>query len=186
MESGTAAQARRRRGDDRRGLPRRPPAQRGRSRSPIRTKGDELSIDLGASWRERSERARRRPRRARPASTGDTIALMLGNRPEFHLVRHRRDAARRDAVLDLPDLRARARSSTSSRTPAREIVITEPAFLANVLEARKNLPGPRARRRDRRRRARGLHDARRRRGRGREAGFDAEASVAAHRRPTTC
>ncbi len=50
---------------------------------------------------------------------GDTVALMIGNRPEFHICRPRGDDARRDAVLDLPDLVARADRLLRSRTPAR-------------------------------------------------------------------
>ena len=41
-------------------------------------------MDLGRAARAR-RRARRRPRRARAWSAGDTVALMLANRPEFHL-----------------------------------------------------------------------------------------------------
>jgi long-chain acyl-CoA synthetase len=70
---------------------------------------------------------------------GDTIALMLTNRPEFHIV----DAA----ALSLgatpfslyqtlaPDQIAYQLTDSNTR-----IVVTEPAFLDNVLEARKSAP----------------------------------------------
>ena len=46
---------------------------------------------------------------------GDTVALMLLNRPEFNMLRHRGDAPRRDSVLDLQHLLGRA-----DRLPVRQ------------------------------------------------------------------
>ena len=50
----------------------------------IRTKDDEVSLTWG-ELRDARRRARRRPARRWACARGDTVALMLGNRPEFHL-----------------------------------------------------------------------------------------------------
>jgi long-subunit acyl-CoA synthetase (AMP-forming) len=74
------------------------------------------------------------------AKRGDTIALMLTNRPEFHIAD--------SAALSLgatpfslyqtlaPDQIAYQLTDSNAR-----VLVTEPAFLDNVLEARKSVPG---------------------------------------------
>ena len=78
---------------------------------------------------------------------------MLINRPEFH-------------VADIAAMTLGATPFSIYQTYApnqiqyviedagAKVIVTEQAFLENVLEARKDLPGPRARDRHRRRRAR--------------------------------
>ena len=51
-------------------------------------------------------------------SRGDTVAIMLGNRPEFHVVDLAAVTLRRDPVLDLYDLSVRR--DRVSLTPMRE------------------------------------------------------------------
>ena len=99
--------------------------------------------------------------RAGPRARRHASALMLTNRPEFHLVRRRRAPPRRHAVLDLQHLLARAdpvpgggRRQRASSSPRRRSPI------ATVRDAR----GRRARDRGRRRRPDGTNvDARTRR-----------------------
>ena len=72
----------------------------------VRTKDDEISL----TWSELRDRvdALARGLHELGVRRGDTVALMLANRPEFHIADLAVDDAGRDAVLDLPDLLARA------------------------------------------------------------------------------
>jgi long-chain acyl-CoA synthetase len=104
----------------------------------VRTKGDEVSWTWG-ELRERVD-ALAGSLTALGLKKGDTIALMLGNRPEFHLA-------------DLAAMMVGATPFSIYMTYAPNqieyvvsdagagIIITEQQFLANVLEARKALPG---------------------------------------------
>jgi long-subunit acyl-CoA synthetase (AMP-forming) len=104
----------------------------------IRTKGDEETITWDA-WRERAE-AIAGGLKGLGLQRGQCIALMLGNRPEFH-------------VCDVAAMFVGATPFSIYQTYApnqieyvvqdseAKIIITEPAYLDNVLEARKNLPG---------------------------------------------
>jgi long-subunit acyl-CoA synthetase (AMP-forming) len=103
----------------------------------IRTKGDAVSW----TWTELRERVDRLAGglHALGLRKGDTIALMLGNRPEFH-------------QADLAAMMVGATPFSIYMTYApnqieyvvsdagARIIITEQQFLANVLEARKSLP----------------------------------------------
>jgi len=103
----------------------------------IRTKGGETSW----TWNELRERVDRLAGglHALGLRKGDTIALMLGNRPEFH-------------QADLAAMMVGATPFSIYMTYApnqieyvvsdagAKIIITEQQFLANVLEARKSLP----------------------------------------------
>ena len=103
----------------------------------VRTKGDEVSW----TWGELRERVDRLAGglHALGLRKGDTIALMLGNRPEFH-------------QADLAAMMVGATPFSIYMTYApnqieyvvsdagAKILITEQAYLANVLEARKSLP----------------------------------------------
>jgi long-chain acyl-CoA synthetase len=103
----------------------------------IRTKGGETSW----TWNELRERVDRLAGglHALGLRKGDTIALMLGNRPEFH-------------QADLAAMMVGATPFSIYMTYApnqieyvvsdagAKIIITEQQFLANVLEARKTLP----------------------------------------------
>src|SRR6188472_3988386 len=103
----------------------------------LRTRGGEREI----TWGEYGELVDRCALGLRSLGLrrGDTIALMLTNRPEFHIVD--------TAALSLgatpfslyqtlaPDQIAYQLSDSNTR-----IVVTEPAFLDNVLEARKSAP----------------------------------------------
>jgi long-subunit acyl-CoA synthetase (AMP-forming) len=103
----------------------------------IRTKGDEVSW----TWTELRERVDRLAGglHALGLRKGDTIALMLGNRPEFH-------------QADLAAMMVGATPFSIYMTYApnqieyvvsdagARIIVTEQQFLANVLEARKSLP----------------------------------------------
>ncbi len=103
----------------------------------IRTKDDDVTITW-SEWRERSE-AIAGGLKGLGLERGQCIAIMLGNRPEFH-------------VIDVAAMLVGATPFSIYQTYAPEqieyvvsdsaatIVITEPAYLANVLEARKNLP----------------------------------------------
>jgi len=102
----------------------------------IRTKDDEVSITW-SQWRERSA-AIAAGLKGLGLQRGQCIALMLGNRPEFH-------------IIDVAAMLVGATPFSIYQTYAPEqiefvvsdsgakIVVTEPAYLANVLEARKNL-----------------------------------------------
>ena len=77
----------------------------------IRTKDDAFTI----TWGELRDARRRARRRASPQlglARGDTLALMLGNRPEFHLCDLAAMMLGADAVLDLQHLHARADRAT--------------------------------------------------------------------------
>ncbi|HEX5925498.1 MAG TPA: AMP-binding protein, partial [Baekduia sp.] len=103
----------------------------------IRTKGGEVSW----TWTELRERVDRLAGglHALGLRKGDTIALMLGNRPEFH-------------QADLAAMMVGATPFSIYMTYApnqieyvvsdagARIIVTEQQFLANVLEARKSLP----------------------------------------------
>ncbi len=103
----------------------------------VRTKGDEVSW----TWGELRERVDRLAGGLHGLGLrkGDTIALLLGNRPEFHLA-------------DLAAMMVGATPFSIYMTYApnqieyvvsdagAKILITEQAYLANVLEARKSLP----------------------------------------------
>jgi len=103
----------------------------------VRTKGDEVSW----TWGELRERVDRLAGGLHGLGLrkGDTIALMLGNRPEFHLA-------------DLAAMMVGATPFSIYMTYApnqieyvvsdagAKILITEQQYLANVLEARKALP----------------------------------------------
>jgi long-chain acyl-CoA synthetase len=103
----------------------------------VRTKGDEVSW----TWGELRARVDRLAGglHALGLHKGDTIALMLGNRPEFH-------------QADLAAMMVGATPFSIYMTYApnqieyvvsdagARILITEQAYLANVLEARKSLP----------------------------------------------
>jgi long-subunit acyl-CoA synthetase (AMP-forming) len=104
----------------------------------VRTKGDEVAW----TWGELRERVDRLAGGLHGLGLrkGDTIALMLGNRPEFHLA-------------DLAAMMVGATPFSIYMTYApnqieyvvsdagAKILITEQAYLDNVLEARKTLPG---------------------------------------------
>jgi long-subunit acyl-CoA synthetase (AMP-forming) len=104
----------------------------------VRTKDDETAWTW-AQLRERVD-ALAAGLHALGLRKGDTIALMLGNRPEFHLA-------------DLAAMMVGATPFSIYMTYApnqieyvvadagAKILITEQQFLANVLEARKTLPG---------------------------------------------
>jgi long-chain acyl-CoA synthetase len=103
----------------------------------VRTKGDEVAW----TWDELRGRVDRLAGGLHDLGLrkGDTIALMLGNRPEFHLA-------------DLAAMMVGATPFSIYMTYApnqieyvvsdagARIIITEQQFLANVLEARKSLP----------------------------------------------
>jgi long-chain acyl-CoA synthetase len=104
----------------------------------VRTKGDEVAW----TWGELRERVDRLAGGLHGLGLrkGDTIALMLGNRPEFHLA-------------DLAAIMVGATPFSIYMTYApnqieyvvsdagAKILITEQQFLPNVLEARRSLPG---------------------------------------------
>ena len=83
----------------------------------VRTKDDEVSLTW-AQLRDRVD-ALAGGLAGLGVRKGDTVALMLGNRPEFHVADLAVDDARRDAVLDLPDVHGGADRVTSSATRAR-------------------------------------------------------------------
>jgi long-subunit acyl-CoA synthetase (AMP-forming) len=106
----------------------------------LRTRGGEREI----TWGEYGEMVNRFAHGLRELGLerGQTFALMLTNRPEFHIAD--------SAALSLG---ATPFSLYQTLTPdqiayqlndsAAEIVVTEPAFLDHVLEARKSAPGVR-------------------------------------------
>jgi long-chain acyl-CoA synthetase len=104
----------------------------------IRTKGDEISWTWG-ELRERVD-ALAGGLAALGLQRGDAVALMLGNRPEFHL-----------ADLGVMTVGATPFSIYTQYTPDQiryqiedaggRIAITEQQFLPKVLEARAQLPG---------------------------------------------
>ena len=71
---------------------------------------------------------------------GDTVALMMNNRPEFFACDLGDRLARRRAVLDLPDLLARADPYVVSDAGAK-VAIVETMFLEVFDKAREELPG---------------------------------------------
>jgi long-subunit acyl-CoA synthetase (AMP-forming) len=104
----------------------------------IRTKGDEQTITWN-EWRERSE-AIAGGLAGLGLTRGQCIAIMLGNRPEFHLV----DVAAAlvgATPFSIYQTYAPNQIEYVVADSEAKIIVTEAAFLANVLEARKNLPG---------------------------------------------
>ncbi|HEX4110591.1 MAG TPA: AMP-dependent synthetase/ligase [Solirubrobacteraceae bacterium] len=103
----------------------------------IRTKDDEVSISW-AQWRERSSAIAGGLQRL-GLRRGDTLAIMLANRPEFHLV----DVA---ALLvgatpfSIYQTYAPGQIAFVIGDAGARIIVCEQQFLANVLEARKELP----------------------------------------------
>ncbi len=149
-------------------------AQRG-DQVAIRTKDDEQTITW-TEWRERSE-ALAGGLAGLGLERGQCLAILLVNRPEFHLVDM---AAALIGATPFSIYQTYAPNQIEyvvSDSEAR-IVVTEPAYLANVLEARKNLPNlahvvvigeaPE-----------GCTTLEAVESAGREAGFDTEASVGA-------
>ena len=104
----------------------------------IRTKGDEFTITWG-ELRERVDALAGGLARL-GVGRGDTVALMLGNRPEFHL-----------CDLAVVMLGATPFSLYTTYTPEQiayliedagaKVLICEQQFLAQVREARRELPG---------------------------------------------
>ena len=91
----------------------------------IRTEGDELSI----TWGEYAERVEKIAAGLAKLGLkrGDTVGVMLSNRPEFHLV----DTAAMHlgaTPYSVYNTYSPSRSSTSSRTRRTTIVITEQAL----------------------------------------------------------
>ena len=142
----------------------------------LRTKDDATSL----TWAQYGERVRRGSPPASHAlgvGRGDTVALFLGNRPEFHSVRHRRGPPRR---------RRRSRSTARIRpirwpTCSRDSRQRRPRHRARHARDRADAAARRRRRAPRRRgqrRGRGRHDARRScEGLG-EDGFDFDGGLA--------
>ena len=104
----------------------------------IRTRGDAYTIDLGG-LRDRVD-ALAGGLAGLGVKRGDTVALMLANRPEFHLCDLAAMTLGADTVLDLQHLHARADPATCSRTPAPGWSICEEQFPDVLLEAREELP----------------------------------------------
>src|SRR5512133_1503558 len=104
----------------------------------VRTKGDEVAWTWG-ELRERVD-ALAAGLAGLGLERGDTVALLFGNRPEFHL-----------ADLAVVTAGATPFSIYMQYGPEQiryvvtdagaRMIITEQKFLANVLEARKELPG---------------------------------------------
>ena len=124
------------------------PARRSRRRScrttaeqadevAYRTRGDEISITWGEARERVAELAGRLAQLG--LSRGDTVALMLANRPEFHLC---------DLAVLMTGATPFSVYQTSPPNQIRYIVadagsrvmITEQSFLPRILEARKDLP----------------------------------------------
>ncbi len=76
----------------------------------VRTKGDEIAWTWG-ELRERVD-ALAAGLTGLGLERGDTVALLFGNRPEFHLCRSRGGDRGRHAVLDLHAVRRPSRSAT--------------------------------------------------------------------------
>ena len=128
----------------------------------IRTQDDSYTI----SWNELRDRVHRIAGGLAKLGVkkGDTVALMLNNRPEFIPCDLAAVSLGGDPLLDLPDLLARADRVRLLATPRRKVAIVETMFLEQFKKAREDLPGDRAR--DRRRRRRGRPHARGARGDG--------------------
>ena len=75
------------------------------------------------------------------ASHGRHVALMLDNRPEFHIADLAGDDARRDAVLDLPDLAPEQIAYVVADAGARVADRRGRVRSSRSLEARDDLPG---------------------------------------------
>ena len=135
----------------------------------VRTKDDEVSLTWG-ELRERVD-ALAGGLAALGVGAGDTVALMLANRPEFHLV----DLAAMTlgaTPFSIYQTFSPSRSSTSSATPARRSRSSSSRSPSSARGARE-LPDARARRSSSRRRARG-HDRTAERVEGADPDFDAE------------
>src|SRR4051794_30305006 len=103
----------------------------------LRTRGGEREI----TWAEYRELVDRFAQALRDLGLGrgDTIALMLTNRPEFHIA----DAAALSlgvTPFSLYQTLAPDQIAYQVTDSAASIVVTEPGFLANVLEAQKSAP----------------------------------------------
>ena len=103
----------------------------------LRTRGGEREI----TWSQYGQMVDRLALglRALGLGRGDTIALMLTNRPEFHLS----DSAALSlgaTPFSLYQTLAADQSAYQLTDSNARIVVTEPAFLENVLEARKSVP----------------------------------------------
>ena len=128
----------------------------------LRTPGDGVAV----TWAEYAQRV---PRIAAGLASlgverGDTVALMLTNRPEFNIADT--GALHLGATaFSVYNTSTPSRSSTCSATPANRVAITERAFLPVVPRGAAALSGAGAHRPDRRRRGR-HHHARRARGDG--------------------
>ena len=88
---------------------------------------------------------------------GDVVALMLTNRPEFHLA----DTAAMSlgaTPFSLYQTLAPEQIAYQVNDSSAEVIVTEPAFLANVKAALGETPERQARRARGRRRVRGGHD----------------------------
>ena len=101
--------------------------------------GDDVAIrtaddSVAWSWNERRAKVQRIAGGLAKLGVkkGDTVAIMLNNRPEFIPCDLAAVSLGGDPVLDLPDLLAGADRSTSSRMPESRIVIVEPAFLEQL------------------------------------------------------
>ena len=149
--------------------------------------GRRLHDHLGGTARAR-RRARRRALPSSGSKRGDTLALMLSNRPEFHLCDLAAMMLGATPFSIYNTYTAEQIAYLVSDADAR-ILICEQQYLPQVLEARKELPGPRARDRRRRRgargharavRRRGLEPRLRRRGRGRADPADRRADADLH------
>ncbi len=118
-------------------------------RPAIRTKDDEFTC----TWGEYAEKVESVARglAALGLGAGDTIGLMLTNRPEFHFVDSAALHLGRHAVLDLQHLHGRADRVPGRATPRNKILVTEKAFLDPSVE---QVTGARDRGRGRRRRRR--------------------------------
>ena len=129
----------------------------------IRTKDDAFTITWG-ELRERVDALAGRTREARRCERGDTLALMLGNRPEFHLCDLAAMMLGATPVLDLQHLHAPSRSQYLVADAEARILICEQQYLPQVLRGAQGAARPRARDRRRRRGPRGHARAGRRRG----------------------
>ena len=103
----------------------------------VRTQGRRDRLTW-AQLRDARRRARRRPGEAR-GRRGDTVALMLANRPEFFVADL---AAMTLGATPFSVYRSsrRSRSPTSSATPGPKVAIVEAAFLETFAAARASCP----------------------------------------------
>jgi long-chain acyl-CoA synthetase len=112
-------------------------AQADPDRVALRTRGGETEI----SWGEYLDRVDHVAlgMRALGVGRGDVVALMLNNRPEFHLA----DSAAMSlgaTPFSLYQTLAPEQIAYQLRDSGAEVVVTEPTFLERVLAAREQLP----------------------------------------------